>query len=252
MDFCDRYPFRQREDRARSLLAQVQLDSKADLLATAVSGGEQQRTAIARALANDPPILIADEPTGNLDTTSAENVFGIFGRLVRDGKTIVMVTHDMDLAKRTDRILLLSDGHQIDPRIVAAFPGIPDPRLLWLAQHMTELELEPGASLPIEVEEPGLILVVAGRLQVLGQRSDAPPASALELHPGDLWAEPSSGVGLVEARAVSGDPVRLLSLAKTKLEQWLGESKPDRQRLSQLAASQRNPAMSLRIRRASP
>ncbi|MGA9533648.1 MAG: ABC transporter ATP-binding protein [Anaerolineales bacterium] len=252
MDFCDRYPFAQREDRARSLLAQVQLDSKADLLPTAVSGGEQQRTAIARALANDPPTLIADEPTGNLDTASAENIFGIFDRLVRDGKTIVMVTHDMDLAQRTDRILLLSDGHQIDPRIVAAFPRIPDPRLLWLARNMTEFELEPGSARPIGAENHGLILVTSGSLEISLQHSDSATTGTMNLLAGGLWLKSSSSQGAGEMRAVSDGAVHLLTLADDKLAQWLSESAADRQRLHELAGAHPSPAESPRLRRASP
>jgi putative ABC transport system ATP-binding protein len=75
-----------------------------------VSGGQQQRAAIARALANDPPLLIADEPTGNLDSQTADNVFSLFQELVSEGKTLMMVTHDMDLAGRAPRIIEIRDG----------------------------------------------------------------------------------------------------------------------------------------------
>ena len=83
---------------------------KKDLFPNPLSGGQQQRVAIARALANDPPILAADEPTGNLDSVTAEAVFGLFENLVRQGKTIVMVTHDDDLAARVTRALHVRDG----------------------------------------------------------------------------------------------------------------------------------------------
>jgi ABC-type polar amino acid transport system ATPase subunit len=92
------------------LLEQVEMTEHADKLPTAVSGGQQQRVAIARALANDPPIIVADEPTGNLDSTTADSVFVLFENLVADGKTILMVTHDSDLADRVMRKVTLADG----------------------------------------------------------------------------------------------------------------------------------------------
>jgi putative ABC transport system ATP-binding protein len=110
MDFCNVYAMRERQEQAMHLLGQVEMTDHAHKLPTAVSGGQQQRVAIARALANDPPIIVADEPTGNLDSKTAESVFRLFEDLVDDGKTILMVTHDHDLAKRATRTVILSDG----------------------------------------------------------------------------------------------------------------------------------------------
>jgi len=110
MDFCHMYSARERRERAMYLLEQVEVARHAHKLPSAISGGEQQRVAIARALANDPPILAADEPTGNLDSKTAESVFQLFDRQVEEGKTILMVTHDRDLAKRVTRTVMLADG----------------------------------------------------------------------------------------------------------------------------------------------
>jgi putative ABC transport system ATP-binding protein len=110
MDFCHVYSMREREEQAMRLLEQVEMTDHAHKLPSAVSGGEQQRVAIARALANDPPIIVADEPTGNLDSKTAESVIRLFEDLVDEGKTILMVTHDRDLAKRATRTIVLSDG----------------------------------------------------------------------------------------------------------------------------------------------
>jgi putative ABC transport system ATP-binding protein len=110
MDFANLYEPRQRPERAMQLLKLVGLEEVALKLPGAVSGGQQQSAAIARALANDPPILIADEPTGNLDSRSAERIFEIFDSLVARGKTLIMVTHDISLAQKTDRVLMLVDG----------------------------------------------------------------------------------------------------------------------------------------------
>lgn len=110
MDFCNIYSPASREERALELLKRVGLEEFACKLPGAVSGGQQQSAAVARALANDPPILVADEPTGNLDSYTASQVMDIFEELAAQGKTILMVTHDRILAKRTSRILLISDG----------------------------------------------------------------------------------------------------------------------------------------------
>jgi len=110
MDFAGMYAPGERQERAMALLAQVDMAQHAHKLPSAVSGGEQQRVAIARALANDPPLIVADEPTGNLDSQTAEVVYRLFQGLVRQGKTIVMVTHDPDLASRSSRSVLVVDG----------------------------------------------------------------------------------------------------------------------------------------------
>jgi putative ABC transport system ATP-binding protein len=110
MDFCNTYPVRERRDRAMLLLEQMEVADQADKLPSAISGGQQQRVAIARSVANDPPILLADEPTGNLDSATAEVIFKMFKRQTYEGKTVLMVTHDEDLASRVSRTLTVVDG----------------------------------------------------------------------------------------------------------------------------------------------
>ncbi|RIK42763.1 MAG: ABC transporter ATP-binding protein [Chloroflexi bacterium] len=113
MDFCHMYKPSERRERALYLLDLVEMADQADKLPSEVSGGQQQRAAIARALANDPPLLVADEPTGNLDSKTADAVFQLFQRMVDQGKTIVMVTHDAELAKRVTRTVTIADGEII-------------------------------------------------------------------------------------------------------------------------------------------
>jgi putative ABC transport system ATP-binding protein len=110
MDFLDSYQGRRRE-QAMSLLEMVGLAPRADHLPSELSGGEQQRVAIARALANDPPIIIADEPTGNLDTATGENIMALLERLSHEGKSVIFVTHDTELASRAHRVIRVQDGH---------------------------------------------------------------------------------------------------------------------------------------------
>src|SRR3954449_8788626 len=94
MDFCNTWPGRQRRPRALELLEQMGIGEQADKLPSALSGGQQQRAAIARALANDPPVILADEPTGNLDSETSAEIFTLFAQLAADGKTLLVVTHD--------------------------------------------------------------------------------------------------------------------------------------------------------------
>ena len=110
MDFVKVISKKDRAGRAERLLAQVGISEHADKLPAALSGGEQQRAAIARALANDPPILVADEPTGNLDSKTAEAVQKLFVQLAADGKTVIVVTHEKVSDAHYDRIITLNDG----------------------------------------------------------------------------------------------------------------------------------------------
>ena len=110
MDFVDVIPPGNRRARAQELLQRVGLSDQAAKLPSTLSGGQQQRAAIARALANDPPIVLADEPTGNLDTETAAAVDALFHTLIREGKTLLIVTHDASLAKTAHRIIQLKDG----------------------------------------------------------------------------------------------------------------------------------------------
>lgn len=110
MDFCGLYVNGESQERAMELLRMVEMDDQHHKIPSTISGGQKQRAAIARALANDPALIVADEPTGNLDTATSEIVFEMFEKLVQQGKTIIMVTHDSSLAKRFDRVLRITDG----------------------------------------------------------------------------------------------------------------------------------------------
>jgi putative ABC transport system ATP-binding protein len=110
MDLAGKYSSKERRARALHLLEIVGMADQVDKLPSMVSGGQQQRAAIARALANDPPLLIGDEPTGNLDSRTAQDIFELFSNVVKQGKTMVMVTHDKELARRVPRVVEILDG----------------------------------------------------------------------------------------------------------------------------------------------
>ena len=128
MDFCHRYAPRERVERAMHLLELVEIAEQAHKLPSQVSGGQQQRAAIARALANDPPVIVGDEPTGNLDSKTAEAVFELFERLVAQGKTFVIVTHDASLARRVQRSVIITDGEVFNGQVAKAVLGGTDHR----------------------------------------------------------------------------------------------------------------------------
>ena len=114
MECCRVWKPRERQERAMHLLDQVGLADQAQKLPNTLSGGQQQRAAIARALANDPALVMGDEPTGNLDSKSADKVFYLFEELVKQGKTFMMVTHDLGLASRIPRVVEVLDGDLFD------------------------------------------------------------------------------------------------------------------------------------------
>ena len=110
MDFCKTFPVRERRERALKLLARVGVSEQADKLPATLSGGEQQRVAIARALANEPAVVLADEPTGNLDSTTAASIFDLFREMATAGTTVVIATHEPDIGRVIDRKIEISDG----------------------------------------------------------------------------------------------------------------------------------------------
>jgi putative ABC transport system ATP-binding protein len=113
MDFCDTWPPKERRDRAIALLQRLGVADQADKLPATLSGGQQQRVAIARALANDPAVVLADEPTGNLDSRTAAAILELFGGLAQEGQTVVLVTHERDAARFASRTVTLADGRVV-------------------------------------------------------------------------------------------------------------------------------------------
>ncbi len=110
MDFCNTFPKNERRVRALTLLELVGITDQADKFPSTLSGGQQQRASIARALTNDPPIIVADEPTGNLDSQNAEAIFEMLAKLSESGKTVVVVTHEKEFSKYFRKTINISDG----------------------------------------------------------------------------------------------------------------------------------------------
>ncbi len=141
------YPRSEHPERAMHLLDMVGLASQASKFPSEVSGGQQQRAAIARSLANDPKILVADEPTGSLDSKTGDAIFRIFEDFVSQGRTILMVTHDRSLASRVSRVVFIADGEVVDELVSDALPSLsPRHQVQVLSQLETE-RYEPGAEI---------------------------------------------------------------------------------------------------------
>ncbi len=198
MDFCNVYTTRERRERAMYLLGQVDMVENAHKLPSAISGGQQQRVAIARALANDPPVLVADEPTGNLDSKTASQVFKLFEELVAQGKTILMVTHDNDLAKRATRAVIVSDGEIINQYVVQALPGLTVDQLAWVTRELEPRQFHPGETIIAQGEMADrFYIITSGEVEIEIHHPDGQEIIVDRLGQGKYFGE----MGLVRSGA---------------------------------------------------
>ncbi len=239
MDFCRTYPMRAREKRAIELLELVDLADHAYKLPTALSGGQQQRIAIARALANDPPIVIADEPTGNLDSKTAESVFALFNDLVTKGKTIIIVTHDSALAKRTHRTALIADGEIVNEYVAKAMPTLTREQLLQAEHYAKPQSYEAGAMLLAEgTNADAFYIVTKGIVEVILPRANQSDVIAVQLGPGKVFGEMEffhEKKHRASIRASEHGPVDVLAISYDQLNELLGQSQVTREALHQMA-----------------
>lgn len=165
MDFCNKYDPTDRPDRAMTLLEMVGLGDVAQKLPGSLSGGQQQSAAIARAMANDPPIIVADEPTGNLDAKTADSVYDKFTALTGEGRTIIMITHDPEIEHRLSRTVLLSDGEVIDPIMIHTLPWLPHPDLKVLGHALERESFAKGETIDVSGRLANrLILIEEGKV----------------------------------------------------------------------------------------
>ena len=228
MDFCHMYSMRERRQRALSLLEQVGVADQADKLPSTLSGGQQQRVAIARALANDPPILAADEPTGNLDSRTAESVFSLFETLVAQGKTILMVTHDRDLARRATRTVILVDGEIIEEYVAKTFPTLNEAQLIEVTRNLEVQKHAPGAVILRRGETPDrFYLITRGRVEVVLSGSEGQEIVASTMVQGQYFGEIELRRGGANIATIRADPVmgvEVAALDRATFEHLVGES----------------------------
>jgi ABC-type lipoprotein export system ATPase subunit len=239
MDFCHMYSMRERRERAMHLLAQVGVAEHADKLPSAVSGGQQQRVAIARALANDPPILAADEPTGNLDSKTAESVFRLFEDLVERGKTILMVTHDRDLAKRATRTLMLSDGEIIEEYVARTFPAVTERQLIQATRNLERESYLPGSIIVREGMSPDRFYIITkGQIEVLVEASDGERLVVARMGRGQYFGEIEllrGGTNIATIRAAPETGVEVAALNRETFQELLATSATAREALGRVA-----------------
>jgi len=190
MDYCNVYPYGERTARAMTLLERVGLEEHAHKLPGSVSSGQQQSAAIARALANDPSIILADEPTGNLDSRSAGVVLDLFEELAGEGKTILIVTHDPAITNRTDQTVILSDGEIIDSTIARALPQLSHPQML-AATHEAKRRTYAPLEMILRQDEPveHFCMVVEGEVEVVMTNTKCGEMSLASFSPGQFFGE---------------------------------------------------------------
>jgi ABC-type lipoprotein export system ATPase subunit len=215
MDYCKVYPFNERSDRAMELLKMVGLEEQAHQLPAAVSSGQQQSAAIARALATDPAIILADEPTGNLDSRSANNILSIFERLAAQGKTILIVTHDPSITRRTDQTIILSDGEIIDQTVARALPFLSHPEMLAATHQANKQKFDPKTTILRQGESvEHFFMIVSGAVDIVVNMEESNEMSLACLGPGQFFGEVEliqGGQSIASVRAArAGAEVALL------------------------------------------
>lgn len=239
MELAGKYSAHERRQRAEHLLNLVGLGEHQHKLPSMISGGQQQRAAVARALANDPPVLIADEPTGNLDSKTAESVFALFNDLVAQGKTVIIVTHDSGLAKRTHRTALLADGEIVNEYVAKALPTLTPAQLLSATHKFNAREYEPGAMILMEGRDNDKFYIVSkGTVEVVLPRPNQSDVVILQLGPGKYFGEIAffhQSKANASVRASEGGPVEVLVISYNQLNELLSESEVTREALSQAA-----------------
>jgi ABC-type lipoprotein export system ATPase subunit len=239
MDLAGKYRPRERRERAEYLLEIVGLADQMQKLPSMVSGGQQQRAAMARALANDPPILIADEPTGNLDSKTAATVFTLFNQLVAEGKTVIIVTHDSGLARHAHRTALIADGEIVNEYVAKALPTLTPQQLLAATHKLKPRYYEPGAMILVEGKNSDAFHIISkGTVDVILPRANQSDVIAVQLGPGKYFGEMEffhERRSRASIRACESCPVEVLALDYEALSSLLIESEPTREALHHAA-----------------
>ena len=228
MDYVDLYDFDERPTRAMELLTLVGLEKFAHKLPVLVSTGQQQLAAIARAMACDPPLLVADEPTGNLDTRSADTIIRLFEGFVAQGKTVVMVTHDPSLTSRTHRNIIISDGEMIDETVSKCLPQLRHRHMLEFTKIIEEHVYQPGESI-IARGQPvdQFFMIRKGQVDVVLLDKKNQEYVVSHLSPGEYFGEMEllrGGKSIANVRAGGNQPVEVVIIPRPDFMRIINES----------------------------
>ncbi|MFC1917034.1 ATP-binding cassette domain-containing protein [Chloroflexota bacterium] len=239
MDFCGLYGPRQRRDRALEVLDRVDVAEHANKLPSMLSGGQQQRVAIARALANDPPIIVADEPTGNLDSKTSERVFQLFEELVASGKTIIMVTHDGDQARRVRRTIVIADGEIIEEYLSRTFPALTQEQLVWATSKLRQEKFSPGSVIIQKGEPPDkFYIILKGAIEVHLRVPNGQELIVSRIESGHYFGEIAllhGGASMATVRAATDGDVEVASLERDDFNELMSQSKQTKEQLHRVA-----------------
>ncbi len=207
MELGHAFPAHEREERALHLLEMVGLVDQAHKFPSAISGGQQQRVAIARSLANDPDVLVADEPTGSLDSKTSDEVFELFEDFVGQGKTLLMVTHDRELAGRVPRIVFIADGEITDQQVAKALPTLTKQELAHISAKLEPINYAPGEVI-IKQGDPAdsLYIIVKGNVDVIMHHDDGKDLRVDHLTSGQYFGEMGLLRGVARSATVQAAP----------------------------------------------
>jgi putative ABC transport system ATP-binding protein len=228
MDYVGMYDFDERPKRAMDLLAMVGLEKQAHKLPVAVSTGQQQSAAIARALATDPPIIAADEPTGNLDSRSAKVIIDLFDHLVKNGKTIAMVTHDPSLTSRTSRTIVISDGELINEAVARSLPLLTHRQMLAATRQLEHLSYKPNETILHQNQHvDSFFMIASGVVEVVLCNEQGKDVTIARLGAGEFFGEVElmqGGKSIACIRAAPETPVKLEALTREDFVRLLADS----------------------------
>ena len=228
MDFVGNYDFDERPKRAMELLNMVGLEQFAHKLPVAVSNGQQQSAAIARALANEPPIIVADEPTGNLDSRSAESIISLFDQLAKSGKTIAMVTHDPSLTERTSRTIIISDGELINETVACSLSLLSHNQMMAATRQIERVTYNPSQTIIHQGEHvPSFFMIEEGAVDIVLHGPNPKEVTIARLGKGEFFGEielMKGGRSIATVRTANSGTVRLATLPRDRFMELLKES----------------------------
>jgi len=228
MDYAELYDFDERPKKAMEMLERVGLEQFANKLPVLVSTGQQQLAAIARAIACDPPLLVADEPTGNLDTKSANTIIDLFEQLALDGKTVVMVTHDPSLTSRTTRNIIIADGELINETVAKSLPWLRHRHMMEFSKIAEERMYPANATIISRNEHvEHFFMIRKGEVEVILQDRKNNETVISRMKPGEFFGDIELMRGekaIANVRASADSPVEVLTIKREDFKRVMAES----------------------------